>query len=133
MIISNIQSEFDDKKCLHILQKELMKKKLLSKYSLQTNELDYSFVIKCLKICYELSEVLRKKLNQKEIKIHNKNNIQRCSYKFCNLKKTVIIIIQKNHFCYQDHYVHNMVSHDLTILINILIQMNLKILIKMKV
>ena len=64
MIISNIQSG-DDKKCLHILQKELMIIKLLSKYSLQTNELDYSFVIKCLKICYELSEVLRKKLNQR--------------------------------------------------------------------
>ena len=45
MKIENIKNEYNNMKCLHILQKELMIIKLLSKYSLQTNNLDYSFVI----------------------------------------------------------------------------------------
>ena len=57
--------------------------------------MDNDFVIKCLNICFELSEILRKKMNQKQIKIINKKNIQRCSYKFCNFKENVIIIIVK--------------------------------------
>ena len=117
--ISNIKNKFKNRKCLHILQKELLIIKLLSKYSLQTQNLDNNFVIKCLKICFELSEILREKINQKQIKIINKKNIQRCSYKFCNFKEncTYNYSKKKTNYCYQDHYVHNMVSHDLLILI----------------
>ena len=119
MDINSIKDVYNDMKCLHILQKELIIIKLLSKYSLQTNNLDYDFVIKCLKICFELSEILRKKISQRQIKILNKNNIQRCSYKFCNFKENCNYNYskKKNNYCYQDHYVHNMVSHDLLVLI----------------
>ena len=119
LTISEINKTYENKKCLHILQKELLIIKLLSKYSLQTQNLDTKFVIKCLKICFELSEILRQKINQKQIKILNKKNIQRCSYKFCNFKENCNYNYskKKNNYCYQDHYVHNMVSHDLLVLI----------------
>jgi hypothetical protein len=114
-----IKNNYENQKCLKILQKELLIIKLLSKYALQTNDLDNVFIIKCLKICFELSEILRKKLNQKQIKITNKKNIQRCSYKFCNFKENCNYNYskKKSNYCYQDHYVHNMVSHDLLVLI----------------
>ena len=117
--ILDIKKNYENKKGLHILQKELLIIKLLSKYSLQSQNLDNNFVIKCLKICFELSEILRKKINQKQIKITNKKNIQRCSYKFCNFKENCNYNYskKKNNYCYQDHYVHNMVSHDLLVLI----------------
>lgn len=119
--IDEINNLYSSKKSLIILQKELLIIKLLSKYALQTNNLDNNFVIKCLKICFQLSEILRNKLNQKQIKISNKKNIQRCSYKFCNFKENCNYNYnyskKKNNYCYQDHYVHNMVSHDLLILI----------------
>lgn len=119
MVINEINNIYSNEKSLIILQKELLIIKLLSKYALQTNNLDYNFVIKCLKICFQLSEILRIKLNQKQIKISNKKNIQRCSYKFCNFKENCNYNYskKKNNYCYQDHYVHNMVSHDLLILI----------------
>ena len=114
-----IKNNYENQKCLKILQKELLIIKLLSKYALQTNNLDNNFIIKCLKICFELSEILRKKINQKQIKIINKKNIQRCSYKFCNFKENCNYNYskKKSNYCYQDHYVHNMVSHDLLALI----------------
>jgi hypothetical protein len=117
--ILDIKKKYEDKNSLHILQKELLIIKLLSKYSLQSQNLDNDFVIKCLKICFELSEILRKQINQKQIKITNKKNIQRCSYKFCNFKENCNYNYskKKNNYCYQDHYVHNMVSHDLLVLI----------------
>ena len=126
--ISDVKNNYENKKCLHILQKELLIIKLLSKYSLQTNDLDINFVIKCLKICFELSEILRKKINQKQIKIINSKTIQRCSYKFCNFKENCNYNYnkKKNSYCYQDHYVHNMVSHDLFVLIKYLTDDNFK-------
>lgn len=125
LLIENIKSinldEIDDilknKTSLEILKKELSVIKLLSKYSLQNNELDYEFIKKCLNYCYKTSEFLRKSINQKSLKInHNdKNYLQRCSYKFCNFKENCNYNYnkKKNCFCYQDHYVHNMVSRDL--------------------
>lgn len=116
--LETIKETFQNKNCLHILQKELLIIKLLSKYALQTNNLDNDFVIKCIKICFELSEILRQKISQKQIKITNKKNIQRCSYKFCNFKDSCGYNYNKNlHKCYQDHYVHNMVSADLYVLL----------------
>lgn len=108
---------------LVILQKELEIIKLLTKYALQNNQLDYDFFYKSLKFLYELSEILRIRINQKEIihenKIFTPNNLPRCSYKFCSFKDACSYnynINSKNQ-CYQDHYVHRMVSADLAILI----------------
>jgi hypothetical protein len=75
-----------------------------------------------LKFLFELSEILRIRIGQKEI-IHDSkiinNSISRCSYKFCNYKDTCAYNYNtKNKSqCYQDHYVHRMVSADLLILI----------------
>jgi len=111
------------KNSLVIIQKELETIKLLTKYALQNNQFDYIFFHKALKFLFELSEILRIKLNQKEIVHENKiitsNNLPRCSYKFCNFKDTCNYnynINSKNQ-CYQDHYVHRMVSADLAIVI----------------
>ena len=70
---------------------------------------------------YNISEILRKRINQEKINhnIKSNKNIPRCSYKFCNYKDSCSYHYKnKESFCYQDHYVHNMVSADLNILIN---------------
>ena len=107
---------------LKIIQKELDVIKLLTKYTLQNNQLNYTFFINSLNLLFNLSEALRIRLGQKEINIEKKNysdvNISRCSYKFCNFKDTCNYNYNKSkNMCYQDHYVHNMVSADLKILI----------------
>lgn len=111
---------YNNTSTLLILQKELSIIKLLSKYALQNQNLDYKFIVKCLKLCMELSELLRIKIGQKKINLIKKgSSIQRCSYKFCNFKdKCTYNYNKKNNPCYQDHYVHNMVSHDLLSLID---------------
>jgi hypothetical protein len=109
---------------LKILQKELEIIKLLTKYSLQNNQLNYTFFMNALKLLLSLSETLRTRLNQAEIKIeskiYNDDNISRCSYKFCNYKDSCNYNYNKakNLICYQDHYVHNMVSGDLRVLLD---------------
>lgn len=108
---------------LKILQKELDIIKLLTKYSLQNNQLNYTFCINSLKLLFILSETLRIRLDQNEINVEKKNypddNISRCSYKFCNFKDSCNYNYNKTkNMCYQDHYVHNMVSVDLKILID---------------
>ena len=124
--LCNDNSYFDkikNEKCLIILQKELDIINLLTKYALQNNQLDYVFFHKSLKFLYQLSEILRIRLNQKEIIHENKTvtstNLPRCSYKFCNFKDTCSYNYNttSNNQCYQDHYVHRMVSADLVILI----------------
>jgi hypothetical protein len=120
---SNYLNQIKNKKSLTILQKELEIIKLLTKYALQNSQLDYVFFHKSLKFLYELSEILRIRLNQKEIIHENKiltpTNLPRCSYKFCNFKDTCNYNynITSTNQCYQDHYVHRMVSADLLILI----------------
>jgi len=118
-IINQIKS----KNSLEILQKEVEIIKLLTKYALQNNQLDYNFFLKSLKFLLQISEVLRIRLGQKEIVHENKicisDNLSRCSYKFCNFKENCTYnynILNKSQ-CYQDHYVHRMVSADLSILI----------------
>jgi hypothetical protein len=118
-----IINDIKKKNSLFILQYELDIIKLLAKYSLQNNQIDYIFFIKALKFLLEISEILRLRLNQKEIIHENKvltpDNLSRCSYKFCCYKDAcpynynLITKVQ----CYQDHYVHKMVSADLIILI----------------
>lgn len=118
-----IIDEIKSKNSLVILQKEVEIIKLLTKYALQNNQLDYNFFLKSLKFLLQISEVLRLRLGQKEIIHENKvltpDNLPRCSYKFCNYKDTCAYnynITNKSQ-CYQDHYVHRMVSADLFILI----------------
>jgi hypothetical protein len=108
---------------LKILQKELDVIKLLTKYSLQNNQLNYSFFMNSLNLLFSLSETLRIRLGQKEINVEKKtysdDNISRCSYKFCNFKDACNYNYNKSkNMCYQDHYVHNMVSADLKILMD---------------
>tara|TARA_B100001093_G_C26719032_1_gene966978 strand:+ start:380 stop:1057 length:678 start_codon:yes stop_codon:yes gene_type:complete len=95
--------------------------KLLGKYILQNNYLNYNFFIKCIDILCELSKILMSRLGQQNInhKTKNTNNyIPRCSYKFCNFKEECFYNynIKTKNVCYQDHYVHNMVLADLIIL-----------------
>jgi hypothetical protein len=115
------------KNSLLILQKELDIIKLLTKYTLQNKNLDLNFFISCLNILLNLSETLRLRIGQKEI-IHekiidenkpNEFNISRCSYKFCSYQDNCSYNYnpKTKSLCYQDHYVHNMVSADLKILI----------------
>jgi hypothetical protein len=118
--IDNIKAIYSKKKSLEIIQKELDIIKLISKYSLQNNKLEYNFIISCLKYLLELSNMLRARLQQPIISIskQNKTNIIRCSYKFCNFKDSCVYnYSKKGNCCYQDHYVHNMVSHDIDALI----------------
>ena len=68
---------------------------------------------------------MRLRLGQKEIN-NDKNQdptqstITRCSYKFCSYQDscTYNYNLKTKNLCYQDHYVHNMVSSDLKILLN---------------
>jgi hypothetical protein len=119
----NYINEIKSKNSLIILQKEVEIIKLLTKYALQNNHLDYDFFLKSLKFLLKISEVLRIRLGQKEIyheiKILIPDNLPRCSYKFCNYKDTCTYNynLEIKSQCYQDHYVHRMVSADLNILI----------------
>jgi hypothetical protein len=118
----DINKLYNNKNSLEILQKEVEIVKLISKYSLQNNKLDTNFIITCLKYLYKLSELLRTRIKQQPININklSKNiNIIRCSYKFCNYKEECVYNYgKKTNQCYQDHYVHNMVSHDVSSLIS---------------
>jgi hypothetical protein len=124
---NNEIEKFNNLNSLKILQTELDVIKLLTKYSLQNNQLNYDFFINALKLLLNLSEILRIRLGQPETSIEKKiyldDNISRCSYKFCNYKDSCNYNYNKSkHLCYQDHYVHNMVSGDLKILIDYIVQ-----------
>lgn len=113
------------KNSLYILQKELEIIKILTKYTLQNKFLNYTFFKSSLLLLLELSEVLRLRLHQKEIthsisdksKLYNES-LYRCSYKFCSYHSNCVYNYNKTkNLCYQDHYVHNMISADIKILI----------------
>ena len=119
--IKNFNTIYSKMKSLELIQKELEIIRLVSKYSLQNNKLEFDFIISCLKFLFQLSELLRIRLKQPIITISNTNNtgIVRCSYKFCNFKDSCVYnYSKKGNCCYQDHYVHNMVSGDLRVLLD---------------
>jgi len=106
---------------LSLLKEELFIIKLLSKYTLQNNYLDFSFFINSIDILIEINKILMVRLNLSDINHKTKtsiNFIPRCSYKFCNFKNECFYNYntKTKNVCYQDHYVHNMVSADLIIL-----------------
>jgi len=110
---------------LIILQKELDIIRLITKYTLQNKNINYDFIMNCLNILLELSETLRLRLGQKEfnhekMQATSENTISRCSYKFCCYQDNCSYNynFKIKNLCYQDHYVHNMVSSDLKILID---------------
>ena len=116
----DITKMYKNKNSLEILQKETEIVKLISKYSLQNNKLEYTFIVNCLKYLYELGEILRGRLKQGNVSFNKTTNsaIVRCSYKFCNYKENCTYNYGKKGLaCYQDHFVHNMVSHDVQALI----------------
>ncbi len=119
--INNFINIYKNKKSLEILQKEAEIIRLLSKYSLQNNNMDYNFFYNSISLLINLSNLLQDNLKQPILK-HNdydiKEFIPRCSYKFCNFKGSCGYNYNNNStICYQDHYVHNMVSADLYVLL----------------
>lgn len=117
--IDDYVNKISNNKCLTLIRQELKIIKLLSKYTLQNNKFNEEFMLKCLNIILKISEILRTKLNQQELKSHKK--FQRGSYKFCDFKENCKYYYENKHKkCYQDHYVHNMVSRDVKLLISYL-------------
>ena len=119
------------KSSLFIIQKELDIIRLITKYTLQNKNLEYTFFVDCLHLLLSFSEILRVRISQKEIQ-HDKVQytetvpIIRCSYKFCSYQDgcTYNYNLKTKNLCYQDHYVHNMVSADLKILLEYITQKN---------
>ena len=103
---------------LRILKKEYEIINLLNKYCLKNIKYNIILLKNGLNKLLLLSNLLKKRLNQKNI-IDKKmyNLIFRCSYKFCKYKENCLFIYN-NKKCYQDHYVHNMVSFDINMLLN---------------
>jgi hypothetical protein len=122
-------NEIKEKQTLIILQKELDIIKLITKYTLQNKNLEHDFFVATLNVLLVLSDTLRTRLGQKEIhhdKVQYTDNlpIVRCSYKFCSYQDncTYNYNLKTKNLCYQDHYVHNMVSADLKILLDFIKQ-----------
>jgi hypothetical protein len=127
-LINNIKQQYENlnnlnyknQTSLELLQKEKDIIKILLKYSLQNNLLEIKFIKICLKFILYLSENLQNRLNQKNIILTsetNKNNLTRCSYKFCNFKDKCNFYYKEKSKCYQDHFVHNMVCLDIKVLL----------------
>lgn len=117
----NIKNFFNSKSSLLILEEEYLIIKLLSKYTLQNNYLNFDFFMKSINLLLVTSEILSERLKLTKIvhKVKNYNTyIPRCSYKFCNFKNDCFYNYSQktSNVCYQDHYVHNMVEADLIIL-----------------
>ncbi|ADO67387.1 hypothetical protein crov353 [Cafeteria roenbergensis virus] len=123
--INNLDKNKDDlnillrQNSLKLIKEELSLIKLFSKYSLQQNNYEINFLIKILNLLFNISEELKKRLNQPDIyhKTRRDKQIMRCSYKFCNFKSDCNYHY-KHKKCNSDHFVHNMVSADLKNLID---------------
>ena len=100
---------------LEILKKESELIQIILTYSLSNNLLEVDFLNTSLEYLLELSNILKNRLKQKTIENNDTKDIVRCSYKFCTFKENCNYYYNKksNQKCYQDHFVHNMVSHDI--------------------
>lgn len=117
-------NQIEKNNSLVIIQKELEIIKLLSKYTLQNTNLNYNFFMNSLKLLLHFSEILKKRLGQNDFILEKSkfsdSVITRCSYKFCSYQHNCNYNYNKytKNKCYQDHYVHNMISLDLKTIIN---------------
>jgi hypothetical protein len=96
----------------------------LDKYILQNNVISKSFVIRTLNWLLNSAVFLAERLNLQP-QYHNITNlvgiqnIPRCSYKFCSFKENCTYNYDKNkNGCYSDHYVYNMLTADIKIIID---------------
>ena len=117
---NNEKSMYNNITSLEILTKEVNLIKIILKYSLSNNQLEINFLKKSLNYLFILSDILKKRLKQKDIELSTNYELSRCSYKFCTFKENCNYFYSKkqNSKCYQDHYVHNMVSHDIKVLLS---------------
>lgn len=102
----------------------------LHKYCLKTHDIENEFIIKMLNIILNISNTLKKRCNLNDFNLKtndkNKNDLKRCSYKFCKFKENCNYnYCKKKCVCYQDHYVHHMVSFDIIQLLNYLNNLNI--------
>lgn len=88
---------------------------LLIKNIQKNRELNFHTFIKCLEALLNISEILRSRTGKNKIIIdHTKNdNVKRCSYKFCTFNSNCSFFYSSDKRCYQDHFVHHMVSLDI--------------------
>jgi len=97
----------------------------LHKYCLKTHDIDNEFITKMLNLIFNISNELKKRVKLPDFNLKsnekNKNELKRCSYKFCKFKENCNYnYCKKKCVCYQDHYVHHMVSFDILQLLNYL-------------
>jgi hypothetical protein len=96
----------------------------LDKYILQNNIIQKIFVINILTWLLNSSIFLSNKLKlpaqyHNIINLLNTQNIPRCSYKFCSFKENCSYNYDKTKIgCYSDHYVYNMLTADIKIIID---------------
>lgn len=116
---TNEKNMYSNITSLEILTKEVNLIKIILKYSLSNNELEVKFLDKSLNYLLNLSNILKNRLKQKNLDIIEKSQLSRCSYKFCTFKENCNYYYNKknNNKCYQDHFVHNMVSRDINIVL----------------
>jgi len=113
-------------KSFDLLNEETKLVKLLSKYSLQQNNYQIPFIINLLKVIYQVSDTLSKRIKQNKIthKSRQDKPIVRCSYKFCIYKSNCNFYYKKKRKCNSDHFVHNMICADIEVLINYFTKIN---------
>jgi hypothetical protein len=118
--VSDFIKKHNSNTSLEILQIELEIIKLISKYILENSKFKYILLKNTLNIILGLSNILRIRINQKDLILEKKQkNISRSSYKFCNFREFCEYNYNcKKNMCYQDHFVHNMVCLDIKILLN---------------
>jgi len=111
-------TQFDDILSIMLLKMQNFVVIYLSKYSIQNNNFDKSFLIPIVTWLYNTSIHLSNRLNL-SVYVHELENIKisthipRCSYKFCHLKNQCNYNYGENSGgCYADHYVHNLVAAD---------------------
>jgi hypothetical protein len=90
----------------------------LHKYCLKTHDINNDFIIKMLVLILDISSILKKRVKLPDFSFKfndkNKNDLKRCSYKFCKFKENCNYnYCKKKCICYQDHYVHHMVNFDI--------------------
>jgi hypothetical protein len=120
-----LNSELDKYENLYELVKDQnVLSSYLDKYILQNNIIIKIFVIDILQWLLESSIYLSSKLNlsaqyHNNVNLLNITSIPRCSYKFCSFKENCSYNYDKTKKgCYSDHYVYNMLTADIKVIID---------------